>query len=155
MRATLRFLRSTGLYIAIVIGGVTLFLILAPVVGYLPYSDRPGPGWFASFPALTWSQFFSNAWGMIGYGVFLGILFIVPSALGVLIIRGIEHVAPRPLIVRSLGAVIAAVIAGYWMLGAGWYIAAGTPLLVIAVVSGALAGAWVVPVRRRHDAQGV
>jgi hypothetical protein len=46
MRLLLRFLKAVALYLATVVGGVTLFLIFAPLFGYLPYSDRPGPGWF-------------------------------------------------------------------------------------------------------------
>ena len=155
MRVVLRFLGSVGLYLAVVIGGVTLFLILAPLFGYLPYSDRPGPGWFASFPALGWLQFWSNAWAMLNYGLFLGVLFIILSMIGVLVIRGIEHVIRRPVIVRALAATVAALVAGYWMLGAGWYISAGVPLLVIAVIFGALAGAWALPVRRPPVERGV
>ena len=142
MSVLLRFLKSLALYLATVAGGVTLFLIVAPLFGYLAYSDRPGPGWFGAFPALSWNQFWANAGGMLGYGVFLGILFLIPGAVAVLIIGGIERFVRHQVLVRVLAAVVAALGAGYWMLGAGWYIAAGPALLVVAIILGGLAGAW-------------
>jgi hypothetical protein len=144
MRVLLRFVKSVALYLATVVGGVTLFLIFAPLFGYLPYSDRPGPGWFAQFPALSWGQFWSNAWGMLGYGLFLAILFLIPAGLGVLLIMGLERVVSHSLTRRGLAALVAAVAAGWWMLGAGWYISAGMPLLVAAILLGAIAGGWLI-----------
>jgi hypothetical protein len=40
-------------YAVIVIGGTCLFLIVVQLVGYLPCSDRPGPGWYGLFPKIT------------------------------------------------------------------------------------------------------
>jgi hypothetical protein len=142
MHIVLRFAKSLALYLATVAGGVTLFLILAPLFGYLPCSDRPGPGTFDRFPALGWQAFWANAWDMLGYGLFLGLLFLIPGAVGVLLIRGVERVVRRLLALRLLAATIAAGVAGGWMLGAGWYIAAGPALLAVAVALGAFAGGW-------------
>jgi len=140
VRAVVRFLRSTSLFLLIVGGGVTLFLIFAPLFGYLPYSDRPGPGWYGRFPAMGWSEFWLNAWGMLGYGLFLAIVFPIPGAVGVLLIRGFECVVRNRTARRATATLIAALAAGWWMLGAGWYIAAGTPLLVVSIVLGAITG---------------
>lgn len=142
MRVLLRFLKSPALYLVTVGGGVTLFLIITPVFGYLSYSDRPGPGWFGAFPALSWKPFWTNALGMLGYGAFLGILFLIPGAVVVLIVRGIERFVRYQVLARVLAALVAALAAGCWMLGAGWYIAAGPELLFVAVFLGGLAGAW-------------
>jgi hypothetical protein len=147
MRIVGRFAVSLALYLAVVAGGVTLFLILAPVVGYLPYSDRPGPGWFARFPALGWRAFWTNAWGMLEYGTFLAILFLIPGAAGLLLIRGVERLVRHQAVRRALAACVAAAAAGWWMLGAGWYIAAGPALFWLAVALGAVAGGWLLPAR--------
>src|ERR1700674_315761 len=40
-----RLLASAGIYIGFVVGGTLLVLVGSSVIGYLPYSDRPGPGW--------------------------------------------------------------------------------------------------------------
>ena len=155
MHGFLRFLRSLALYVALLTGGVTLFLVLSPLFGYLPYSDRPGPGWFGTFPAIGWRDFWANAWEMVGTGLFLGLMAVIPCAVAVLIVRAAERWVRRPMVVRFLSGFLAALFAGYWMLGAGWYIAAGFPLLIVAVILGAAAGVWVVPDRSRKVVQGV
>ncbi len=149
MRVLLRFLKSLAFYLGTVAGGVTLFLIIAPLFGYLSYSDRPGPGWFGGFPTLGWQQFWANAGDMLGYGAFLGLLFLIPGAIAVLIIRGIERFVRHQVLARVLAAMVAALGASYWMFGAGWYISAGRVLLVIAVALGGIAGAWFL-VRQRQ-----
>jgi hypothetical protein len=143
MPAFLRFAKSLALYVVIVAGGVTLFLIVAPIFGYVPYGDRPGPGWYGEFPALGWTEFWANAWGMLQYGSFLALLFVIPGTLGLLLIRGMQRVVSHQTAQRALTSLIAAVAAGWWMLGAGWYISAGWPLLVLSAFLGALAGAYV------------
>lgn len=142
MKLILRFIAAVAKYVAFVVGGITLFLILAPVAGYLPYSDRPGPGWHGSLPALGISEFLANAWSMLGYGLFLAVLFVIPAAVAVLVIRGIEMIVHRTGLRRIAAGVVAGLAAGYWMLGAGWYIAAGTAMFVLAVILGVTAGAW-------------
>src|SRR5437764_15241795 len=39
------FLSCTGLFCLVLLGGLLLLLLICSLVGYLPYSDRPGPGW--------------------------------------------------------------------------------------------------------------
>lgn len=142
MKRTLDFLKSLAQYLGFVAGGVTLFLIFAPVVGYLPYSDRPGPGWHGTFPALSVREFIANTGAMLEYGLFLAVLFVIPGAFGVLVIRGVERVVRTLTWRRVLATLIGALIAGYWMLSAGWYISAGAPLHVLSIVLGGIAGAW-------------
>jgi len=140
MRALVRFFRSLALFLLVVVGGVTLFLILAPLFGYLPYSDRPGPGWYGRFPAMGWSEFRASSWDMLGFGLFLGIVFPVPGAAGVLLIRAFECAVRNRTARRGAATLIAALAAGWWILGAGWYISAGLPLLVLATLLGAVTG---------------
>ncbi len=145
MHAVLRFLRSLGIYLSVVVGGITLFLILAPVFGYLPYSDRPGPGWYGSFPGLSLRAFFSNAGKMLEFGVFFAVVFLTAGIIIVGAIRLVELVVRPPNTVRVSGGLISAVLTGFWMLGAGWYISAGWPLLMLSIVLGAVAGACCLP----------
>lgn len=155
MRVLARFVRSLALYLLVVVGGVTVFLILAPLFGYLPYSDRPGPGWYARFPAMGWGEFWANTWGMLKFGLFFGILFLIPGALGVLLIRGVEQVVRHRMARRGVAALIAALAAGWWMVGAGWYISASVPMLVLAVLLGAIAGAALLASRDEGVQAGV
>ena len=45
-----RFIRgyaiAVGLFLLVIVGSMITTLTLASAVGYLPYSDRPGPGWY-------------------------------------------------------------------------------------------------------------
>ncbi|MEO7360145.1 MAG: hypothetical protein ABI120_07440 [Gemmatimonadaceae bacterium] len=140
------------MYLAVVAGGLTIFLSLAPLVGYLPYSDRPGAGWFGRFPAVGWTDFWRNSWQMLGYGVFIATLLAIGGVVCVLCIRATERMGAPDWILRSVGGLLSAVITGYFILGAGWYISLGQPGLIVAVLLGAIAGALVLP-RRRHTSR--
>ena len=64
-------IRSLTLYCLIVAGGTALLLFVASAVGYLPYSDRPGPGWHgAHIPGLR----------EIGFYFSFAIFFAITSA---------------------------------------------------------------------------
>lgn len=147
LRGLWAFAKSVALYLGIVAGGLTVFLIFAPLFGYLPYSDRPGPGWFGSFPALGWTEFWSNALGMAGFGLFIAILIALGGAIVVGIIRLTERFHAPILAVRVGGAALSAVVTAYFVMGAGWYISLGLPAWIVAVALGALAGGWFLPQR--------
>jgi hypothetical protein len=142
-------LSSTALYLAVVAGGLTIFLSLAPLVGYLPYSDRPGAGWIGRYPAMGWTDFWRNSWQMLSYGVFIAVLLAIGGVVCVVSIRATERLRAPNWILRAVGGLLSAVITGYFVLGAGWYISLGQPGLFLAVLLGAIAGAFVLP-RRRH-----
>lgn len=146
-RMLLSFLKSVALYLGVVVGGVTLFLIVAPLVGYVPYSDRPGPGWHGSFPAMSWSQFLSHSRGMLGFSLFAALLMSQFAAICVLVIRLLERLRTPLSVVRFIGGVLTAFLSAYGWLGVGWYIAIGSPAVTLAIVLGALAGAWLLPRR--------
>ena len=135
-------------YLLLVVGGSTLFLVAAPLFGYLPYSDRPGTGWFGRFPAVGFGELAAHAWHMLGFGLFFGVIFVIPAALCVGGVRLLERYSGRPGLVRAVGAALGALTSGYWMMGAAWYIAAGLPLVVTATLAGAVAGGMVLPSRR-------
>ena len=142
MRLVKSFLVDLGRLLILVTGGVTIFLIFAPLFGYLPYSDRPGPGWYGSFPAMTFGEFTSNAWDMTVNGAFLAVLFIIPGSVAVLSFWTLRRFVRRPWLLRGTSALLVAAISTYWMLGAGWYIAAGFALVALAGILGLLAGMW-------------
>lgn len=153
-RFLLDFLRSAGIYELVTYGGLTLFLALAPLVGYLPYSDRPGPGWYGHFPALGWSAFWGNAGQMAGFGLFFAILalqFALPCAVCVV-------VADRYLRRRWLSRLIAILLFGaitlYIMPAAGWYISLGAPSIWIGSGLGSLGGFLAAPKQKAPIAAG-
>ena len=151
--AALRFVwdwvKATAVYLLVVAGGLTLFLILSPLFGYLPYSDRPGPGWFGRFPAVGWAEFWSNAWRMLSYGAFIALLIAIGGALCALLIRGAEYFRAPVLAVRIGGGLVTAVVTAWFVMGAAWYIALGLAGWVVSIGLGLVAGAWILPRRTR------
>lgn len=140
-----RSVRVVLAWLGVVIGGLTLFLALAPLFGYLPYSDRPGPGWYGRFPAVGWAEFWLHAWEMAGAGAFFAILFILPATLLVLAVRACETMGMRAGVVRVVAALLSALVSGYWAMAAAWYIAGAPVLGLLAIALGAVAGACVLP----------
>src|SRR4029077_16463213 len=53
-RFLLDWVMSLGLYVVVVAAGTLLFLINSSIVGYLAYSDRPGPRWGRG--VFSWSE---------------------------------------------------------------------------------------------------
>jgi hypothetical protein len=153
----LRFLwdlvKGTLAYLLIVAGGLTAFLMLSPLFGYLAYSDRPGPGWFGAFPAVTWSEFWANAWSLLPTGAFIAMLIAIAGVFCVLLIRTMEHDGASVLAVRIIGGLVTTVVTAYFVLAAGWYIALGTPAWAFSILLAVTAGVWILPRRRAPESR--
>jgi len=145
MKCFLQLLRSSGLYLAVVVGGLTLFLVFAPLFGYLPYSDRPGPGWYGSFPAMSMQEFLGNAWQMLDFGLFFLIAFAPAALMSASLAYGFSRANWRPRTIRIVTTVTCAVVTAFFMFGAAWYISAGWPLLFLSIGLGALSGGSILP----------
>jgi len=123
---------SALLYAAVLAGGVWLCLVVSSAIGYLPYSDRPGPGWFtAHLPTLgelgffgSWALFFVGPFALF-WGAILFAFTRLSSWLG----------SPKWLL-RILGGFFGAVLGLLGIEAAGWYIA----ISAVAVYAGALLG---------------
>ena len=148
------FAKSVALYLGVVAGGLTVFLIFAPLFGYLPYSDRPGPGWHGSFPALGWADFWNNSLQMAGFGVFIALLIASGGAIVVGLIRLTERFHAPLIAVRVGGAILSALVTAYFVMGAGWYISLGLPAWIVSVALGTVAGGWLLPRRTSAPAVG-
>lgn len=123
----------TLVYLGVVVGGVTAFLVLAPVV-----VGRPG----SRAPAIGWGDFAAHAGSAASTGAFLVILFALPGAL----LAALTAPSGRPAGERRvLGGVAGLLLTGWWMAGAGWYVPGGRPLLAFGTLLGLLAGAWALP----------
>ena len=146
-----RFLVSTGqavgIYLLVVAGGFALFLALAPLFGYSPYGDRPGPGWYGTFPALSWPQFWRNAWSALTVGAFFAIYLALPALVAFCLVAGFNRLCANALVVRTTGALVTGLITTYMMLGLGWYISLDWPGLIVAVALGIGVGVWYFPMK--------
>ena len=143
-----RLLIPVALYVIVVIGGTVAFLCIAPVFGYLGYGDRPGPGWFGHFPAISWSEFRDNTVFMlqwttlfIRHSVFVGLLIV-------LLARGLELVRAPRIAIAIVCALVSVFLTGYLLLAAGWIIALGAAPFYLSLLLAVLFGAILLPKRR-------
>ncbi len=130
-----------GLYCLIVAGGTVLVLVAASAVGYLPYSDRPGPGWYgAHLPTLHEVGFYMDfaAFFAITFCLLWGtILFLFVRCLG-------WFRAPRWFVALS-GVIAAGYVTLMGAAGVGWYIAIAVFPVYAAGILGMLFGGFVLP----------
>ena len=148
-------LKTVGLYLVVVVGGVLSFLSLAQVFGYLPYSDRPGPGWFGRFPAISWAEFWHGASYHFGWSALLLPYAAVSGFIMFLIVRVLERFRTPRVVVAVVGALLGGIVSGYIVLGVGWYIAIAAAPVYVAMVLGLIFGALLLPRRRVRVEQGV
>ena len=148
LRYLLNFVLSVGLYVLVVIGGTVAFLCVAPVFGYLGYSDRPGPGWFGRFPAITWPEFVENARFMFGWAELFVWQSLFFGFLIVLLGRGLEWMRTPRIAVAIICAVASVFFTGFVMLAAGWYISLGAAPFYFSILLAVLFGAILLPKRR-------
>ncbi len=116
-RFFLDWLKCLGLYVLVVAVGTLLFLIGSSIVGYLAYSDRPGPGWRRGGFSWTEVKFFAGWLPLLIY-----FLLYVGAALSVRPPSWVVSFAPR-WVLRVFGGIFAGVAGLVGVLAAGWYIA--------------------------------
>ncbi|SRR6266550_388959 len=148
LKFLLDLVKSVGLYIIVVVGGTVAFLSLAPVVGYVPYSDRPGTGWFGRFPAISWAEFSETFRFMIDWARLFIWHAIILALLIFLLARGLELVRAPRLVVAIICAVVSAFFTGFLIAAAGWYIAIGAAAVYFAMFLALVFGALLLPKRR-------
>jgi len=114
-----RFVGTALLFSGIVGVGTSLVLLLSSCFGYLPYSDRPGPGWWGRVHWPSWTEFVTY----IGFAPWFAYscLFFGLGLFGLCLVLGLAS-TPRWLN-RLVGGVIAAAAAGLAVTAAGWYLA--------------------------------
>ncbi len=147
----LRFLRSLGIYLLLVLGGTLLFIALSPLLNYLSYSDRPGPGFLERKQAFSFAELVAGLKFGAGYAVFMAPYAAVTGALSILVVRGLEKIKLHRFAVSGIGGVLFFFTTGYLAVGMGWYIAAGGPLIITTAVLGAVAGAVCIPNLRKPN----
>jgi hypothetical protein len=147
-------LRSVGLYLVVVVGGSVCFLSLAPVFGYLPYSDRPGPGWIGKFPGIGWADLWHVVVYMSGWALLLMPLAIVAGLVVFSIARVLECFGTPRIIVAGVGGLLAGLVSGYIVAGVGWYIAIAETPVYFAAALGLIYGSVLLPRSRAVRASG-
>ena len=117
-----------------------LLLLIVNCSGYLPYSDRPGPGWQS--PHLPSKDELGFFLGFAAYMVRPTAIYAL--AFGVIgLLFGLCSL-PRWL-VRLLGSPLALIAAGFLMMAAGWMIAISALGIYVAAVCGFVWGLLLLP----------
>jgi len=134
-----QYLMAVATYLTVVPGGVVATLALASAVGYLPYSDRPGPGWHHTSLSLAQLSYY------LSWATFL----IVPSlcwVTGIFLWLKLVHLlgTPRP-VTRLLGGAVAGAFSLVLILAIGWYISIAELPIDVGGLLGAVWGAALAP----------
>lgn len=117
-----------------------LLMLVVNCSGYLPYCDRPGPGWQAPhWPQMSELSFF------FGFALYMGIPTLLYAAGQTLLALTFEFCSLPKWLVRLLGAVLGFLAAGLLMQGAGWMIAIAPIGVFIAAGCGFVWGMFVLP----------
>jgi hypothetical protein len=140
-RLVRQFLGTAVLFSTTVSLGTSCVLLAASIVGYLPYSDRPGPGWWGRVHLPSLAEI----------GVYLGFApwfayFCLIFGLGIFLLSLVLGIASTPKwLSRVLGGLISAVAAGLAVAGAGWYLALAEIGPDVALMFGLLYGICLFP----------
>jgi hypothetical protein len=137
----IQFLGTAVLFSALVSAGTCLVLLAASSFGYLPYSDRPGPGWYSHAHLPTWEEvkIYCGFVSFFAYFVFFqGCVIYVLSLI-------LNLSTPPRWLVRTIGGLVSFLAAGLAVLGAGWYIALAPIGSYAAATMGLLYGIFLFP----------
>ncbi len=137
----IQFCGTALLFSAFVSLATSGMLLFASVIGYLPYSDRPGPGWWGH---VHWPS-------LAEIGTYLGFVpffayFCLFFGLGFFLLSLVLGLASTPRwLTRVIGGFIGALAAGLAVAGAGWYLALAAIGPDAAMMAGLLYGVFLFP----------
>jgi hypothetical protein len=140
-RIAVSFLGTAILFSVVVSAGTSLVLLVSSSLGYLPYSDRPGPGWWGHphWPSLA------EAATYFGFAPFLAYfcLFFGLGLFALALVFGLASTSRW--LTRVLGAILAGGAALLAVSAAGWYFAVASIGPDTAGILGLLYGAFLFP----------
>ena len=132
---------AVGAYLALLLGGVVATLTISSAVGYLPYSDRPGPDWYQ--PSISLQQ--------VTYYLSWAALLLLPCLIygtGIFIwLRLLQLLGTPRVVIRAVGGIVSGVLSMFLIAAGGWYIAvAAFPVWV----AGGLGAVWAAVIMPRY-----
>jgi len=125
----------------IILGGLFLYMTIVISIGYLPYSDRPGPGWYKKPFGISW-EVISYIWSFI---LFLGIYILGTLIIVYFLFRLFRLIGYNRIIYSILGGLIIGFLSLYWTYGIGWYIAIDGSTILTGGILGLIYGATLFP----------
>jgi len=143
--------KTAGTYLLVVGGGTLALLLATTFIGYLPYSDRPGPGWYGLRVGITL--------GEVSFLVSWAIFLVIPAAvIGAMLFISAQLLlwirTPRWLI-ATLGAAASALLSLILVAATGWIIAIGAVPVYGAALLGGVYGGWLLPNQAAQSATSV
>ena len=131
MKQTLiRFAKHLLWGLLIILGDLFFYMVVVQAIGYLPYSDRPGPGWHDGL-FFSWSQI-SYIGGFIGL---LGIYILAELVVVYLLFRLFRFIGFNRMVYGVLGGLLIGFLTAYITMGIGWYIAIdGSSVIVVGLL---------------------
>lgn len=127
--------------VMIILGGLFLYMTLIQAIGYLPYSDRPGSGWYKDEFSLTWNEI-EYIWGFIW---FLGIYISVELIIVYFLFRLFRLIGYNRVVFAILGGLIIGFLSLYTTFGIGWYIAIDSSSVICSGILGIIYGSTLFP----------
>jgi len=137
----LKFAGTALLFSCVVSLGTCLVLLVSSCIGYLPYSDRPGPGWWGSPHWPSWAEI-TTYFGFAPWFAYFCLYFGL-GLFGLSLVLGVSSTARW--LIRIIGGLIAGLAAGLAVLGAGWYLALASIGPDAAALIGLLYGVFLFP----------
>jgi hypothetical protein len=125
----------------IILGGIFLYMICTISIGYLPYSDRPGPGWYKKPFGISWEEI-NYIWDFI---LLLGVYILGVLVIVYLLFRLFRLIGYNGIVYSILGGLIIGFLSFYVTLGIGWYIAIDDSTVLIGGILGLIYGAILFP----------
>jgi hypothetical protein len=125
----------------IILGGLFLYITIALAIGYLPYSDRPGPGWYKNQYGISFDDI-RYVWGFI---LFLGIYILALLIIAYFVFRLFLFVGYNRIVFSIFGGLFIGFFSMYLTLGIGWYIAIDNSTTIAGGILGIIYGATLFP----------
>ncbi|MGH7324615.1 MAG: hypothetical protein ACREJ9_08205 [Candidatus Rokuibacteriota bacterium] len=140
-RFILDFARTSGLYVVVLVGGTVLIVVATAFIGYLPYSDRPGPGWYGWRGSISLHELAF----VLQWSIFLVIPAAVVGAFLFLSVQLLQWLHTPRWLIGALGALVSGVLSLMVVAGVGWIVALGAVAACGAGIIGGFFGGWFLP----------
>jgi hypothetical protein len=141
IEAVLDFVKLVLTYCAALCGGVLLAMTVSAYIGYLPYSDRPGPGWYG--PRLL--PLDEVAYYLEFATLLLSRVTAIAAVTFFLLARVLGALRLPKWAIAAYGALTIGLVSLIAVAAAGWYIAVGAFAVYAGGVIGLLYGILVLP----------
>lgn len=123
-------LKVYGIYLVVVVLGTGVLMFLADSIGFLSYSDRPGPGWYGFHPHISIADLQFLFGFVVTTTIFSALFLLIPCT--VLLTVALRRLRVNVVIAALMLVPSYAYATLELFAGAGWYIAISDIFVLIA-----------------------